>query len=165
MLLFRFAALTLAAAVLFPLATPAFADDSDDHQHMLEEHAAAKQQHAAWLAKAEKMKVDHRKALAAMARLEAEILDHEAELEEQISKIRVHEMLIEAHESSIAAHEAGDDVDHEKLSKQHQQIHRQHEQMEKGMSATTDDHADLIGQLMKFLKNHTKKFHAHGSGE
>jgi len=156
------ATVTLTAALLVSCSASTLADDGDsaDHRKMLKDHAVAKQQHAEWLVKAEKMKVEHRRALAAMARLEAEILEHEAELEEQISRIRVHEMLIDAHESSIVAHEAGEKVDHDKLTKQHQKIHRQHDEMEKGMSAVTDDHADLIGELMKFLNKHTKKFHA-----
>lgn len=145
--------------VMLPLSAVVRGDDKADKEHaaMRQEHRQAAKEHQEWMSDISRMRVEHRRALAALAKLQAEILEHDAELEERAQEIRQHSHHIHEHDAEIADHESDD---HDRLVKRHKKIQNEHVKFAKSFSEVSEDHRHLIGDLMKFVEGHLKKFHA-----
>ena len=76
---------------------------AQEHEKMRGEHNAAVNDHQAWSSKLSKMRVEHRRALAALAKLRAEILQHDADLEAIADHIRSHEVEMTNHDHAMEA--------------------------------------------------------------
>jgi chromosome segregation ATPase len=158
---------SLGAATLFAFSAllwcvPAAAQDdaAAEHTELRADHEEAEAEHQAWMESLVKMKIEHRQALAALKRLEAEILQHEAELEVQMLKIQMHSRKIAEHDKAIEKHESGAQTAHDELTAEHRQIMATHKKMAKMMKQINEDHQDLISGVIKMAKQHLGKFHA-----
>ncbi|TWT34607.1 hypothetical protein [Blastopirellula retiformator] len=146
----------LMGALLF---APGIAVGADaEHEEMHEEHQKDVADHQKWMTQIGKMRIQHKEALAALAMLEAEILAHDAELEEMAEEIRVHAEHIAEHEEELDSH---DEDSHDKLEKSHEKLQAEHAAVGKKLTEMEKDHDDLIDGLLKFVKKHLSKFHEH----
>lgn len=129
---------------------------------MRSEHETSLAQHKQWQVQISKMRVDHSKALAALAHLQAEILAHAAELDDMSSHIMQHEAEIKSHDKAMLDHEkggAGDQHDHKKTT--HDDIMKHHRSLAKQIESEATDHHELTSGIISFAEEHTKKFHSH----
>jgi hypothetical protein len=121
-----------------------------DHGAMKEEHTQAAAEHEEWLVQISKQKVEHRRALAALAEIQARIFEHEATLEELAEHARRHETHIHDHEHEIAEHEAGGEgEDHAALARSHAKFMNEHEEMSALVDANEDQHDKLMAELTR----------------
>ena len=154
------------ALVVSPLYAVAQETATEQHSHMNEEHSTAGSDHLAWRAKIGKMRAEHQSALAALARLQADLLEHEAELEMMTVHIDMHEMEMASHDDAMSAHEeSGEGAQHDELSTEHADVMGAHAKMEKMIEAAEAHHKDMIEGIMKFAGQHMKEFHSHDHGE
>ena len=111
------------------------------------------------------MRIEHRQALAALARLRAEILEHEAEVEMMAEQIRSHESEMSAHDHAMHEHEEhGHGEKHNDLKSTHTDVMKNHVELSKKIDAESEHHGELIAGILKFYKSHAEKFHGK-SGE
>lgn len=145
----RSAALVCLASLLGCAAWVALAaDPKAEHEAMRKEHAAAHREHDEMLKQVGKWKIEHRKALAVLAQLQAAILEHEAELEELAEHAREHEDHILHHDEEFHEHEkSGDAKGHQELAASHKKMLAEHEKIKKSLGQFKDDHDALIQSL------------------
>jgi len=166
---------TLGVACLLTLVSwlqqpvPAFEDAAQkpkadaDHGAMHKEHEAADAEHEKWMDEIAQMRIEHRKALAALARVEAMIFEHDAELEQQAEEIRQHSRHLHHHEAEIAAHEAsGDDSEHAKLARQHAEFEKVHAAMKKSQGQFREHHSQMT-KAVKALSDSFGASKSHGN--
>lgn len=132
-----------------------------EHASMLKEHQKAHSEHDAALSQLSKWRVEHRRALAALASLQAKILEHDASVEELAEHARVHEDHIRHHEDEIHDHEAGGSgADHAHLADHHKKLLKEHQDFQKAMNSVEDNHEHLMLEITKLaesLKKHSEK--------
>ncbi len=134
----------------------------DEHDSMRKEHQASMKDHIEWTNKLYKMRIEHRKALAALAKIRAEILEHEAEIESAFQKISAHNFEMQMHDHAMHEHEEkGEGHQHDTLNKEHEAINQRHMEMKKQITESVEHHEDLISGILEFTKKHLKKFHDH----
>ena len=120
------------------------------HAEMLKEHHQAHEEHDAALARLGKWRVEHRRALAALASLQAAILEHDASLEELAEHARIHEDHIRHHEEEIHEHDAGGaGTAHEKLAESHKKMLDDHKKFQQSLDHVEDDHDRLMAEIQK----------------
>ena len=152
--------LLLTAAVLV-VAVPslAFAQESAEHKHDEKDHKAATIEHAMWHAQIMKMKAEHRSALAALAEIRTELLQHEAELEWM-------DLTILNHQTEIAMHEQEEKADHgegdraKEFEAEHGELMANHEKLAKAMAESASHHETLIEEIIELVKKHRADFHS-----
>ena len=146
--------------------SPTLALVADDHGEMKKEHQAASAEHQQWASSIKTMQVEHLKAMAVLARLQAELLAHEAELKVQLMHIEEHDAEMAEHSHEIAHHEkSGDDSDHEKFAKFHEKLMKRHKAIMKSQSKVEDHHGDLIKAILKLGKDHRHGLEEHSHDE
>ena len=119
------------------------ADPKTEHAEMKKEHAKVHAEHDVLLGKIGKAKIEHRRALATLAEIQARILRHEAMLEELAEHAREHEDHIHHHDEEIAEHDkSGKDTDHAKLMVAHKAMIAEHTAIMKSCLLYTSDAAD-----------------------
>ena len=112
------------------------------------------------------MRADHCRALAALARLRAEIHEHEAELESMALQIQLHESEMKSHDDAMHQHEQhGEGEQHKPSQANHDEITKRHQMLKKTFSDAASHHDDLIGGILEFSKKHSHKFHSSGQRE
>ena len=155
----------LVIALLFVSNVSAQDKAAQEHEKMRGEHNAAVTDHQAWSSKISKMRVEHRRALAALAKLRAEILQHDADLEVIADHIRSHEVEMTNHDHAMEAHEAhGEGKKHDHLMSTHAEVMKRHASIGKLLEAEETHHKDLIDGILNFAKAHAKSFHSHEAG-
>jgi Skp family chaperone for outer membrane proteins len=133
-----------------------------NHGHAAADHKSAVAEHKEWAVKIGKMKADHGKALAALSKLRAEILLHNAELDTISSDMLRHEMAIESHDSELQDHAketAGGTAD--PMESSHQAMMRLHQSLGQRMEAESNHHDQLISSILELTKKHAEMFHSH----
>jgi chromosome segregation ATPase len=135
------------------------ADDAkNEHAVMKKDHVRVHQEHDQLLRQIGKWKVEHRRALATLAEVQARILNHEAALEELAEHAREHEDHIEHHDEEIAMHDKeGSDKDHAKLADAHKKLIDEHAKVMKVSSELEDNHEQLMQLLGKLQELIVKK--------
>jgi SMC interacting uncharacterized protein involved in chromosome segregation len=132
----------------------------DEHDAMRKEHQASMKDHMEWTNKLYQMRIEHRKALAALAKIRAEILEHEVEIEAAFQKIKAHDFEMQMHDDAMHEHEDhGEGQQHDALNKKHAQIKKRHMELKKQINVSVKHHEDLISGILKFTEKHLKKFH------
>ncbi len=117
-----------------------------------QEHAA-KREHAAWLKDCGHWRSEHRRALAMLAKVQAAILQHEAELESHGAQIHSHEL----HLQDYVAFEDGIEYgpgspDFAQLANAHEVFTRQHEQARELHKRIEECHVNVLAEVEKLLK-------------
>ena len=136
--------------------------DKHEHASMRKEHQDSMKDHLEWTNQLYGMRVEHRKALAALAKIRAEILEHEAEIEATMQQINAHEFEMRMHEQAMHHHdETGHGHDHDRLMKEHAAIEKRHIELKNQISESSEHHHDLISGVLDFAEKHRKKFHNH----
>jgi|GEM_PF-1987935 len=127
---------------------------SPEHSAMLKEHHQAHEEHDAALTQLGRWRVEHRKALAAIAAIQARIYEHDAAIEELAEHARLHEDHIRHHEEEIHEHErSGDAGAHEQLSELHQKLLAEHKTFQEAMHHVEDDHSRLMKELHRLAES------------
>lgn len=125
-----------------------------EHSAMLKEHRQAHEEHDAALTQLGRWRVEHRKALAAIASIQARIYEHDAAIEELAEHARLHEDHIRHHEEEIHEHErSGDAGAHEQLSELHQKLLSEHKKFQEAMHHVEDDHSRLMKELHRLAES------------
>lgn len=94
---------------------------------MHEDHRQARQEHALRMVDIGEWRVKNRKALAILARIEAAVREHDAELEAHAADMGAHELQIEWHELALPDHEgAGGELDGDELAARHLRFKWEH---------------------------------------
>ena len=154
------------AVVISPLYAVSQETATEEHSHMNEEHSTAGVDHLTWRAKIGKMRAEHQSALAALARLQADLLEHEAELEMMTVHIDMHEMEMASHAEAMHAHEeSGEGEQHGELKSEHAEVMGAHAKMGKMIEAAQGHHKELIDGIIQFTGQHMQEFHSHEHGE
>jgi hypothetical protein len=133
--------------------------NAGDHAGIREEHVVAHKQHDQWSAEYAKMRVEHLRALAAFAKLQASIFEHEAELVEHEEAIRAQEYHAIHYWEEICEHDDhDDDAAHKQLEKEHAAFGASHAAMAKQHKQVKANHEELhalrlkINQMVKDLQ-------------
>ena len=131
-------------------------DAAQKNEMMRKEHSMAATEHQQWEAKVGKMRVEHRRALAALAQLRAEILAHDAELEAIAEHIRSHKVEMSSHDHALA-HKG----DKPELATAHGKIMEDHKSLGQALMSEMNHHSELISGIMEFTQKHMKAHHPH----
>ena len=149
-------------SLIFALAvTPALAaPPAEDHAAMERDHAAAFEDHRTWERDLGEMRARHKGAIATLRRLEAEILDHEADIDRRLMEIAEHRSEMLAHDAEIEGHEDGAaGEEHDRLAAEHAEIKKRHDAMKRTVGADAEHHEALMRQIEALGKKHS---HGHG---
>jgi chromosome segregation ATPase len=134
------------------------ADDKTDHEAMRKEHEQAHKEHDKLFKQIATWKIEHRRALANLAKIESAIFEHEASLEELAEHCREHEDHMVHHDEEFTEHEkSGNDKDHVKLAQSHKQLIEEHAKLLKKAESFEDDHESLVATLRKLADSLDKK--------
>jgi len=142
----------------------AMADEkhAEEHAAMEKEHRDAVMDHAKWQKEIGRYRVEHLKALALLAKLQAHVLDHQAHVEEHAENIRIHDRHIRLHAREIAEHEAGGEgKEHAELAESHKHMLEDHQKMAKEHDTLDVKH----DELMKVLQQIVKSLHGHDTAD
>ena len=151
--------LLFAAVLVVAVPCHAFAQETAEHKHDEKDHKAATMEHMKWHAQIMKMKAEHRSALAALAEIRTELLQHEAELEWM-------DLTIMNHQTEIAMHEQEGKEDQgkgdraEAFEKEHAGLMANHEKLKKAMAASASHHTTLIDEIIELVTKHRADFHS-----
>jgi len=143
-----------------------FADDhkhegEPTHKEMQADHEKAEAEHREWADQIAEARIEHRRALATLMKVQAAILEHDTELMEIQEEIRRHREHGHEHETEIAEHEGGnEDVPHDELTESHVKYQKQHAMMAKRMKAATHSHEELMEQIAELLET-LEEVHGH----
>lgn len=124
-------------------------------ESMQKQHVHAQKEHAEWLEKLHRWRAEHQRALAKLSKLQAALMEHNAEIDEQLGHIHCHEQLIGRHERSIAAEKTngGSSIDedvlegHSAQDKDHRKLRAELKRMDQAHSETMDALDNAIEQL------------------
>lgn len=130
--------------------------NAGDHSVIKDEQGAAHKQQDPWSAERAKMRGDRLQALAVIAKLQANIFEHETALVEHEEEIRLHEDRAIHHGAEIRSHEGhGEDAAYKKLEKEHASFKDSHvamaEQREK-VKANREQLHPLLSKIVKLVK-------------
>lgn len=123
------------------------------HAGIKDEQVAAHKQHDPWSAERAKMRGDHLRALAVIAKLQANIFEHETALVEHEEEIRLHEGRAIHHGEEIrSCEDHGEDAAHKKLEKEHASFQASHVAMAAQREKVKANHEQLHALLSKIVK-------------
>lgn len=124
-----------------------------DPTSMHEDHRQARSDHAAWLDEIVHWRIEHRKALAMLSRVEGRLYDHEVTLEEHMMVIQSHDRRIQEQERALAeAVRSGDPELPEDLVAQHQTSEAEHARARELHEGFKQSHRHLMAELQRLLK-------------
>jgi len=146
---------------------PVRADDSDkaadtgaadaheaEHKAMEQQQRQAYAEHQKWSRQLAKWRIDHHRASAALARLQATIAEHEAVLVEIEQHIREHREHILNHARAIARHKHGDEsVPHDKLQGMHKRLQDRHGHIGKAVEKVSGHHERVMAAFKNLIKD------------
>ena len=147
------------AVVMFPLYAFSQGPAMKAGSPMEKKHHSAKNDHQIWRVEISKMRAEHQSALAALARLEADLLAHDAELQKIMLQIELHELEMTSHNHAHDDTEKGDqDV---AMKAENARFMGEHTELKKIIDGSQSHHKELIDGILNFTKQHMKEFHSH----
>ncbi|MGM0555333.1 MAG: hypothetical protein ACQEVA_03045 [Myxococcota bacterium] len=119
---------------------------SDSNEEKSYTHTESQQDHAQWLGDISRWRVDHRKALALVARLQAKIYDLDSEMEAHAAAIRDHHLAIMQHKRALDEGDLTDD-ERKRIIAKHREMNELHEDVEEHHKGLRDDHEELMNDI------------------
>ena len=151
------------AVVLFPLYAFSQGSAMKERSPMEKKHHSAKSDHQVWRAEIGKMRAEHQSALAALARLEADLLAHDAELQKMTVQIDLHELEMGSHNHAHDDSEKGDQDG--AMKAENARFMGEHTELKEIIDGSQSHHKKLINGILKFTREHMNEFHAHSHGD
>jgi hypothetical protein len=125
-------------------------------ESMQKQHLHAQKEHAEWLDKLHRWRAEHQRVLAKLSKLQAALLDHNAEIDEQLGQIHRHEQHISRHERVIAAQKGNGEstLDQDALDghSEGDKTHRELRAQIKRMEGTHDETVEVLNETIDKLK-------------
>lgn len=116
-------------------------------EEMHESHDVARREHTEWLRDISHWRVDHRQAMALLARVQQQLWELDAELESHSAAIRDHHLEMMGHERLMKK-----DVDSEGVQKVHRELDAMHSEVRERHGSLEQQHNELIGDLAKLFE-------------
>lgn len=151
-------AVVIVAALGYPTFSQNPSSDTDsqaEHTAMTREHQTARAEDLKLQQTITRMKAEHCRALAVLARLQAELLDHQAELETAALHISEHDQEMAEHASEIDRHEStGDAAEHAERAARHKELMTRHAELQTSSDQLSGHHGELIDEILKLGEAH-----------